>query len=88
MKKETTEIIMHKLIPYCLIFLIIISVLAYGFQTDNQLNKYCQSVFPSENQSITRGFTINIEPGFIKCCRNYYKDHEKENECEVFPYTK
>ena len=34
------------------------------------------------------GSTNDIEKGYIKCCRSYYKDHEQEKECEIFPYIK
>lgn len=72
-----------------LVGLFVWTLLDYSIGTI-KASDYCSEHFPSPIHPGIRdgGTTDGIEPGFVKCCRNVYTNHEITRECKILPYDK
>lgn len=57
----------------------------------DQRNEYCGELFPSPleekdnlNRKLVWGELVDVENGYIRCCRRYSENHEIKKECEIF----
>lgn len=76
-----------------LIIAIIIIFWAYSFVVQYKEDSFCMDKYPPKIKETSVmdnnfGSTLNVEPGFIKCCREVYINHTKTYECKIFEFIK
>lgn len=76
-----------------LLFIIILVLrLCYDGLQIGKKDTFCKENYPPSINRITSlqnndyWASSNVEIGYIKCCRNYYYEHEIKTECKIFKY--
>ena len=69
-----------------LIIIAVITIITVSIDK-NKLNDYCSKQYPSQIENSESGTTYEIEEGYVKCFRLYYKEHKLERESKIFRYV-
>ena len=73
--------------------LFMIGITIYGLVEGEREDDYCERVYPSKisEQSVSGNSwseTSRVKSGYVRCCRYYWEEYEKKDECQIFPHIK
>jgi len=61
---------------------------------DQRKDNYCEKVYPARvdiddfHNPVWSSNEYQLETGYVYCCRVYWENHMKSEECEIFKYER